>query len=129
LEPGERKEILRASTSDYNANETVVAVSLDSSPELTTWRTLAEPRGMRWQKPKYCLEEGLCLRIEGLAYDLSLDDPKTGSPLILENENLTGRRAITLANDAIQLQGPISSSRIRARTLAGTEILNTDHAR
>lgn len=129
LAPSERKEILRASLRDFEKNETVVSAAFASAAKSATWRTLAEPKEMRWQKPKLCLDEELFLRVEGLAYDLVLDYPDTGQPVAFESQHLIGSQAITFANDSIRIQRAGATSRIRARTLAGIEILEVAHLR
>jgi beta-mannosidase len=109
LEPGERIEIGRVPSGEENRHERVVCARLRGEPKSETWRTLEEPKAMRWQPARLRSRDGE-LVVEGLAYDLTLTGELLGG--------LPGTRAVTLANGGLPLRSPLPRG-TRLRSLAG----------
>lgn len=122
LAPSERNELARIDLTGLNRNRTVARAQIAGEPDSETWRTLAEPKEMEWQMPSMVLE-GSSLLVQGLAYDLVLDDPISGATIGFADSTGTGMEAKTIVNGSTGLRLDGSEAAIRARTLAGGVLL------
>ncbi|HRK20519.1 MAG TPA: hypothetical protein PLX06_01840 [Fimbriimonadaceae bacterium] len=119
LAAGDRTELARIDLGPFEAKRTVLCAQIEGQQGSQTWRTAAEPKEMAWIKPRLTLESNR-LKVEGLAYDLVLDDPHSGQTVAYENAELAGLEARTLVDEEVALSLDGSEQTIRAKTLAGT---------
>lgn len=116
IQAGERKRVVTLDAAGFDPRTTVFRVRLASQLETETWRTLGEPKAMEWPSPS--IERiGDRLRVEGLAYDLVVEEESAPGVSALAAAFAPGRFAVCLANGEIALRPGVG--RLRIRSLAG----------
>lgn len=121
LAPGTRVAAITLDLAGCEPDRTVVCAWIDGDPDSRTFRTLAEPKAMRWTPPRYAAEwrDGeLVVEVEGLAYDLVLGDPSDAFNVRWGAE-LTGRPALCSASESLRFPCAARPSLLELRSLAG----------